>query len=146
MKKIFFVVFAVSPLMACTQLERLNTPPSVNKIGMANPASQYCIDQGGSLSIQNKNEGQVGYCQLPNGQVIEEWQYYHQQAKVCQQDRAQTLIGHTFKQDTELKQLTHAQFVRVINPNQAVTQDYREERLTVVIDPTTQKILQANCG
>lgn len=51
------------------------SPP---KIGMPNPASQYCIEQGGQLEIRNEANGQVGYCKLPNGKVVEEWELLEQ--------------------------------------------------------------------
>ena len=40
---------------------------------MPNPASANCVRQGGRLSMQNESGGQVGYCHLPDGRVIEEW-------------------------------------------------------------------------
>jgi uncharacterized protein len=43
---------------------------------MANPASVYCEEQGGILKIEDENEGQVGYCTLPDGKRCEEWAYY----------------------------------------------------------------------
>jgi putative hemolysin len=49
---------------------------AADKVGLANPASTYCIAQGGSLDIQTEDAGQVGYCTLPDGQRIEEWQLY----------------------------------------------------------------------
>jgi uncharacterized protein len=45
-------------------------------IGMANPASQYCIKQGGVLEIIDEADGQVGYCILPGGKRCEEWAYF----------------------------------------------------------------------
>lgn len=58
------------------------TPPST--IGMANPASVYCVEQGGKLEIISEEPpeapggggGQVGMCTLPGGQVCEEWAFY----------------------------------------------------------------------
>jgi len=43
---------------------------------VANPASQYCIDQGGTLEIVDEAGGQVGYCNLPDGSRVEEWEFY----------------------------------------------------------------------
>jgi putative hemolysin len=43
--------------------------------GIANPASTNCIDNNGTLSIVDTNEGQVGMCTLPSGKVCEEWAY-----------------------------------------------------------------------
>lgn len=46
---------------------------------MANPASVFCIEQGGTLDIVDEANGQVGYCNLPDGTRIEEWEYYRSQ-------------------------------------------------------------------
>ena len=46
---------------------------------LANPASVFCIEQGGSLDIVDETGGQVGYCTLPDGTRIEEWEYYRSQ-------------------------------------------------------------------
>jgi len=54
-----------------------NTAPKA--VQMANPASQYCIDQGGKLRIENQTAGQVGICQLPNGTEVEEWALFRSQ-------------------------------------------------------------------
>mgnify|MGYP001184967674 CR=1 FL=1 len=44
---------------------------------LANPASSYCVEQGGSLEIVTQPDGgQIGMCTLPNGNVCEEWAYY----------------------------------------------------------------------
>ena len=71
MKKIIFLGLALVSLTACSSVQHKDpTPP---KIGSPNPASQYCVEQGGKLEIRNEANGQVGYCHLPNGQVVEEW-------------------------------------------------------------------------
>lgn len=43
---------------------------------IANPASVFCIEQGGTLEIVDEADGQVGYCTLPDGTRVEEWEYY----------------------------------------------------------------------
>lgn len=53
-----------------------------NEIGIPNPASQYCIKIGGELEIRNEDNGQVGYCHLQNGNVVEEWAFYRLQNKM----------------------------------------------------------------
>nr|WP_243854443.1 DUF333 domain-containing protein [Comamonas sp. JUb58] len=40
---------------------------------MANPASVYCVEQGGKLHIHSSASGDQGICRLPDGQEIEEW-------------------------------------------------------------------------
>ncbi|WP_336760553.1 DUF333 domain-containing protein [Asaia sp. VD9] len=49
------------------------SPPSV---AMANPASVYCKQQEGKLEIRHEKEGDVGYCHLAYGRVVEEWVLY----------------------------------------------------------------------
>jgi putative hemolysin len=45
-------------------------------VGMANPASTYCVDQGNTLEIRTDSEGgQVGICIFPDGSECEEWAY-----------------------------------------------------------------------
>lgn len=47
-----------------------------NTAQVANPASQYCVDQGGTIEIVDEAGGQVGYCTLPDGTRVEEWEYF----------------------------------------------------------------------
>ncbi len=57
-------------------------PPSPPKIGMANPASTYCVEKGGKLSIRKAPDGgEIGYCTLPSGQEIEEWEFFRNAQK-----------------------------------------------------------------
>lgn len=44
---------------------------------LANPASEYCVSQGGTVELVDEDEGQVGYCNLPDGRRIEEWEFYN---------------------------------------------------------------------
>jgi len=46
------------------------------QLAVANPASVYCIEQGGKLEIVRTDKGDVGWCVLPDGQRIEEWQFF----------------------------------------------------------------------
>lgn len=46
--------------------------------GLANPASEYCEANGGSIEIrEDESGGQVGYCVFPDGSECEEWAYYN---------------------------------------------------------------------
>lgn len=50
--------------------------PTTDATGMPNPASVYCEEQGGTVEIVDEPAGQVGYCNLPDGTRIDEWEYY----------------------------------------------------------------------
>ena len=45
-------------------------------VGLANPASAFCVEQGGTVEIVDEEGGQVGYCNLPDGTRVEEWEYF----------------------------------------------------------------------
>ncbi|ABR74982.1 DUF333 domain-containing protein [Actinobacillus succinogenes] len=71
MKKVilFGASMAVSALTACHY-----TSPAA---GIANPASEFCIKQGGKSEIRKDKDGsEYGVCHLPNGETVEEWEYF----------------------------------------------------------------------
>ena len=43
---------------------------------IANPASVYCVDKGGTIEIVSEADGEVGYCNLPDGTRVDEWEYF----------------------------------------------------------------------
>jgi putative hemolysin len=56
--------------------------PSTDKpVSLANPASTYCVEQGGTVEIRSDAKGQTGYCRLPDGRVVEEWEFFRSQEK-----------------------------------------------------------------
>lgn len=86
-RKILSVGIAVISLAACagddaptdtTAVTDTTITESTNDTAqIANPASEYCVAQGGSVEIVDEANGQVGYCNLPDGQRIEEWEYFN---------------------------------------------------------------------
>ena len=54
-----------------------STEPAMGGTQTANPASEYCISQGGTLEIVDESTGQVGYCNLADGTRVEEWEYFN---------------------------------------------------------------------
>ena len=143
MKNIVWLSLMMVGLAGCATQNSETTSP---KVGMANPASQYCTQQGGKLELRNESQGQVGYCHLANGQVVEEWALFRASQSNCSAEDAKRLIGQSKLSEAQIKALSKAQIVRVVQPGQPVTMDYRVERVTVTIDPKTQKITAATCG
>lgn len=43
---------------------------------LANPASEYCVAQGGRVDIEDGADGQIGICELPDGSRVEEWELF----------------------------------------------------------------------
>lgn len=144
MKTIPYVLFTMTLLVGCsTAQESVELKP---KIGSPNPASQYCIEQGGKLEMRSETNGQVGYCHLEDGQVIEEWKLLKESQNVCNADKAKALVGKLDLTDQNIQQFTQSEIVRRVASGQPVTMDYRENRVTVMVDPVSKKITQASCG
>lgn len=72
------VVVLVAVLAACGDDDD-EDEPSQTTTALANPASVFCVEQGGEVEIVDEEGGQVGYCILPDGTRIEEWEYFEQQ-------------------------------------------------------------------
>ena len=69
-------------LIGCTatnnQIEPTEPPVTADEpVGLANPASVYCTEQGGSLEIHTDEAGgQNGICLFDDGSECEEWAYF----------------------------------------------------------------------
>lgn len=63
-----------------------NTPPENNsqQLGLANPASSWCVEQNGTSEIRDSPGGQTGYCTL-NNRTCEEWALYMSNGTVCEE-------------------------------------------------------------
>ncbi len=143
MKHLVWMSLVLVGLAGCAAQK---TESTAQKIGMTNPASQYCVEQGGKLEIRNENNGQVGYCHLANGQVVEEWALLRSSQSNCVPEEANRLVGQSNVSEDQIKTLTKSQIVRMVKPEQPVTMDFREDRVTVTVDPKTGKIVQSSCG
>jgi Tol biopolymer transport system component/putative hemolysin len=77
-KNIFPVIFLFLLLAACGSpappLQETPTPLATQPAQLPNPASQNCIDQGGSLTIEVRGDsGQYGVCTFEDNRQCEEW-------------------------------------------------------------------------
>ncbi len=43
---------------------------------LGNPASEYCLEQGGILQTITEEDGEYNNCILASGNICEEWAYY----------------------------------------------------------------------
>lgn len=51
--------------------------------GLPNPASVFCVENGGTLEIrEDESGGQVGFCIFDDGSECEEWAFFHDECLV----------------------------------------------------------------
>lgn len=72
MRRRLLLVTALLTLSACGS----GPAPEQTTAQISNPASAYCVSQGGTLEIVTNADGQVGMCHLPDGSIVEEWELY----------------------------------------------------------------------
>ena len=80
MKRIITFTIMLITLTACTSF-RVQTSESAGtdmpQVGMPNPASVYCEQQGNKHELQTASDGsQPGICTFPDGSTCEEWAYF----------------------------------------------------------------------
>jgi putative hemolysin len=81
MKRIFTFTIILMAMTACaahqTQVRPDPAATDMSQVGMPNPASVYCEQNGNKLEIITAADGsQSGRCVFPDGSVCEEWAYY----------------------------------------------------------------------
>jgi putative hemolysin len=83
MKQVLLVVLVLGALavVACgAQQQPTATPtPSTfeSPLGLPNPASKFCEDQGYKLEMRtDANGGTAGFCIFPDGTECDEWAFY----------------------------------------------------------------------
>ncbi|RTR34480.1 putative hemolysin [Shewanella atlantica] len=76
-EKVINGVFIGVGLLIILALAACSIHEEAGMANMSNPASDYCIAQGGVLEIVTGPDGQQGICTLPSGEVVEEWALYH---------------------------------------------------------------------
>jgi putative hemolysin len=81
MKNIFIFVIILMTLTACKAPQTQSTPEpaatDMPQVGMPNPASVYCTQNGNKSEIHTAADGsQSGVCVFPEGSTCDEWAYF----------------------------------------------------------------------
>lgn len=72
MKKLT-ILATLATLSACSA----NQAPEQKPIGMANPASVFCEQQGGKSVLRKNADGsEYGVCVFKDGKEVDEWDYF----------------------------------------------------------------------
>jgi putative hemolysin len=51
---------------------------------LANPASEHCVEQGGTVDNRETAAGEEGICVFPDGTEVDEWDYFNGDAEPTQ--------------------------------------------------------------
>ena len=74
---IFIISMLLGALAACTPPANLQATPTLDQAQLANPASEYCLKQGGKLEIRKDEQGnEQGICIFADGGECEEWELF----------------------------------------------------------------------
>ena len=81
LKSVVAVLMVVATVIGTAATRKTTTKKNNNNskspsIGMTNPASSYCVEQGGESIIVKSQNGEYGVCKLKDGTAMEEWEYY----------------------------------------------------------------------
>lgn len=60
------------------------------KTQLPNPASVFCVEQGGTLEMRNEEAGTYGVCKFSDGTECDEWKFYRGE---CADNKTQTQTG-----------------------------------------------------
>jgi putative hemolysin len=56
------------------------TPPPI--VALANPASTFCVESGGTLTMKTNANGEYGVCTFPTGESCEEWALFRGECNI----------------------------------------------------------------
>ena len=73
------VVTLVGVLSGCQQEKTISQSHKMMRpLRIPTAASLYCVKKGGTLSMTHtEKKGDIRYCHLPDGRVIEEWAFFN---------------------------------------------------------------------
>ena len=76
MMKYLLLALALQLAACTTKATQPDAPMPPHAVGMANPASVYCLEKGGEQIPVQSPQGVRTECKLPGGEVIDEWDLY----------------------------------------------------------------------
>lgn len=74
-QNILYVVVAIVVVVSLVLI--ISSHDKESNYQIANPASVYCQENGGTLEMRMADGGQIGVCKFSDGTVCEEWDYYN---------------------------------------------------------------------
>jgi uncharacterized protein len=97
MKRIFTFTIILLALAACTAPQVQAPEPTatdIPQVGIPNPASVYCKEQGNKHEIRMAADGnQNGICVFPDGSECDEWAYFRGECSLADQKSPTPVIA-----------------------------------------------------
>jgi putative hemolysin len=81
---IILIVFSFYFMSLEKQKNTKQTNTKNTQTQMANPASNYCIENGGKSEIINNENGQSGICVFSDGSQCDEWAFFRKECEMGQ--------------------------------------------------------------
>ena len=75
-KALMLSAAAAVTLAACSAVDNPNPQEEQPVVGMANPASEFCVEPK-----KDAQGNEYALCHLPDGTVAEEWEYFRKHSK-----------------------------------------------------------------
>lgn len=93
-----------------------------NQVGLPNPASVYCEEQGGQLEMRENAQGTYGVCIFQDGSECEEWAYFRGECSPGSETEANAEEPETDQivEPDSLSMDVHAIYGRVVSSNTSV--------------------------
>lgn len=60
----------------------VDEPEAEEPVGIANPASENCVEKGGTIEMRENKKGQYGVCVFEDNRQCEEWALFRDQCPV----------------------------------------------------------------
>ena len=120
------VMTACLPSPTATPTTYIPTPTPEDIVGLANPASVYCEEQGYVLEMRTDENGTYGVCIFPDGSECEEWAYFRGECAPGEQPPTElppdatapdvSYEGVSFSYDDSLATGVTAEIVQAVGP------------------------------
>jgi putative hemolysin len=147
MKKIFILglllIISIT-IIGCNQETQIDIEDETNinndtNAEIANPASTFCIEQGGDLEIITAEDGEYGMCNFPDGSSCEEWAFFRGECQIGDSNKNEN-EETTIEEEFDLTELeiecnnAGGQWVGEYYECEYITEDFCEE-YSGIFDP-----------
>jgi putative hemolysin len=115
---ILILIILIAVVMGAIFFFGKSNSPKIENVGMANPASVFCKENGGQSQMQKDEKGEYANCIFPNGQKCEEWTLFRGECAIdgvvnlakYSDDKNQVSAAFFVKENTAILNAKHLNF------------------------------------